>query len=477
MKISLYKPTKISDKENIIYFLENLAQVKKLDLSKAEIQYVEKQHKDNRKKVYLNQLTRQIVILFNDFKENDFVYMESLRKTGNTLQKFFNDDKSTNVSIIDMQDKAEYTLALVEGMALGSYQFLKYKSDKVKIENKLENVNIYSSTVTEDAINKMCITTEATFIARDLVNEPLEYLTAEMLSKEIQRMAKNAGFKVEVFNKTKIESLKMGGLLAVNRGSIDPPTFNILEWKPAKAKNKKPIVLVGKGIVFDSGGLNIKTGTSMDGMKCDMSGAAAVASAIYAISKANLPVHVIGLIPATDNRPSGNAFAPGDILTMHNGTTVEIFSTDAEGRLILGDALSYAQMYDPEYVVDIATLTGAASRAIGKYGIVAMGNSDKLMNQLKDSGNNVCERIAEFPFWGEYDELIKSDVADIKNIGAPEGGAITAGKFLEKFTKYPWVHLDIAGPAFVDNKFNYRGVGGTGVGVRLFFDLINNYSK
>ena len=215
----------------------------------------------------------------------------------------------------------------------------------------------------------------------------------------------------------------------------------------------------------------------MEGMKSDMAGAAAVAGTLYAVAKAKLPVNVIGLIPATDNRPDGNAYVPGDVINMFNGKTVEVLNTDAEGRLILADALSYASKYDPELVIDIATLTGAASRAIGKYGIVAMGNNDKWMKEVKDSGNAVCERIAEFPFWEDYDDLIKSDLADIKNIGGTDGGAITAGKFLAHFIDYPWMHLDIAGPAYTDSKYNYRGHGGTGIGVRLFFDFLSNKIK
>ena len=212
----------------------------------------------------------------------------------------------------------------------------------------------------------------------------------------------------------------------------------------------------------------------MDIMKCDMGGSAAVVGAMYAISKAKLNVHVIALVPATDNRPSGNAYAPGDIITMFDGTTVEVLNTDAEGRLILADALSYAKKFNPELVIDLATLTGAAARAIGKQGIVAMGNDQKTMGLLKKSGEEVHERIAEFPFWQEYEEYLKSSIADMKNIGGAEAGAITAGKFLEHFTDYPYTHLDIAGPAFSSTKFNYRGIGGSGVGVRLLFDFFNS---
>ena len=268
----------------------------------------------------------------------------------------------------------------------------------------------------------------------------------------------------------------MGGLLAVNQGSLDEPTFSILEWKPKNAKNKKPIILVGKGIVYDTGGLSLKPTKGMDIMKVDMAGAGTVVGAMHAIASNKLPKHVIGLIPATDNRPSGNAYAPGDVVTMFNKLTVEVLNTDAEGRMILADALGYADKYNPELVIDLATLTGAAARAIGHFGIVSMHkNAEKFHDQLKESGNVTHERLAEMPFWDDYDTLLKSDVADIKNIGGPIAGAITAGKFLSNFINYPWIHLDIAGPAYVETSYGYRGKGATGMGVRLLYNFIKNF--
>jgi leucyl aminopeptidase len=260
---------------------------------------------------------------------------------------------------------------------------------------------------------------------------------------------------------------------------VDPPTFSILTWKPEKPKNDKPIILVGKGVVYDTGGLSLKpTNDSMDYMKSDMAGAAAVAGALYALASNKVPVHVVGIIPATDNRPDGNAYVPGDVIRMYDNSTVEVLNTDAEGRMILADGLSWAEKLDPELVFSIATLTGAAHAAIGKYGLVSMGNAGKkAMDALKKSGEQVFERIAEFPFWDEYDELLKSDVADLKNIGGRYAGAITAGKFLEHFTNYPYIHLDIAGPAFNKTRDSYRGKGGSGIGVRLFYDFIKNHAQ
>jgi len=269
----------------------------------------------------------------------------------------------------------------------------------------------------------------------------------------------------------------MGGLLAVNKGSVDAATFSIMEWKPKNAKNKKPIVLVGKGVVYDTGGLSLKpTPNSMDIMKCDMGGAAAVAGAVYAVAQAKLPVHVVALIPATDNRPGGNAYAPGDVVTMFDGTKVEVLNTDAEGRMLLADALSYAKKYKPELVFDAATLTGSAMRAIGSYGTVIMGTAkDSVFKKIETSGKETYERVVRFPFWDEYADELKSEIADITNLGGANAGAITAGKFLEHFTDYPWVHFDIAAPAWQYSNSGYLKKGGTGVGVRLFFNFLKNY--
>jgi leucyl aminopeptidase len=253
----------------------------------------------------------------------------------------------------------------------------------------------------------------------------------------------------------------------------------VLEWKPENAINEKPYVLVGKGVVFDTGGINLKTPPgSLDTMKCDMGGAAAVLGTLEALAANKIPLHVIGLMPSTDNRPGGNAMVPGDIIRMHNGKTVEVLNTDAEGRLILADALSYAERFNPAAVIDLATLTGAAAVAIGVHGTVGMGTADdKMKAQLEVAGEEMCERIVWFPFLEEYDEEVKSTIADVKNLGSREGGAITAGKFLAQFVKGPWIHLDIAGPAFNLKENNYRGNGGTGVGVRLLYRFFKNLAS
>jgi leucyl aminopeptidase len=263
----------------------------------------------------------------------------------------------------------------------------------------------------------------------------------------------------------------------VNKGSIDPPTFTIVEYKPEKAINKKPIVLVGKGVVYDTGGLSLKpTPASMDVMKSDMAGAACVVGAIYLAAMQKLKVHVIALIPATDNRPGMNAYTPGDVITMYDGTTVEVLNTDAEGRMILADALAYSNKYKPELVIDAATLTGAAVKAIGTRASVIMGNADdKVFQALEKSGQDVHERVVRLPFWDDYATEIKSTIADLKNLGGPNAGMITAGKFLDHFVKSPYIHMDIAGPAWLDGKEDYKGQGGTGTGIRLLYNFLKKY--
>ncbi len=401
---------------------------------------------------------------------------EKIRIQGNNLVTSLTQSKVESV-VVSSESDANWAYYFAEGLALGSYQFLKYYSDKATRKNTLHTIAIKG--LSADKAAELSAIIKGVYKARDLVNEPLSYLTATKLAEEAKAIGLETGFEVETFNKKKIESLKMGGLLAVNKGSIDPPTFSIITYKPKGAKNKKPLVLVGKGVVYDTGGMSLKpTANSMDSMKSDMGGAAAVVGAITAIAASKLPYNVVGLIPATDNRPGGNAYVPGDVITMYDGSTVEVLNTDAEGRMILADALAYAKKLNPELVIDLATLTGAAAVAVGKYGVVAMGTaSEKVNGELNNAGNEVYERLAHLPFWDEYNDLLKSTIADVKNIGGREGGAITAGKFLQKFTDYPWVHLDIAGPAFLSAADNYRSQGGTGVGVRLLYEFVKSQAN
>jgi leucyl aminopeptidase len=473
--MSAKKSTQDKEIRNLVYAIENLKDLAQLELTLAEVEYAKTHLKETNKVVFIQQLSLCTAIVRMK-KTNDFQSKQKLRNLGATITETFNKNKAEE-AVFETLVKSDDALCIAEGMILANYQFLKYFTQKDKKKNSLEAVYIKETNLTKAKIDELMIVLESTYKARDLVNEPVSYLNAVKLAEEIEQMGDEAGFKVEVLDQLKIETLKMGGLLAVNKGSVDPATFTIMEWKPKKHKNKQPIILVGKGVVYDTGGLSLKpTPASMDVMKCDMAGAATVACAMAAIAKAELPIYVIGLVPATDNRPGGNAYAPGDVVRMFDGSTVEVLNTDAEGRMILADALSYAKKYKPELVIDFATLTGSAVRAIGYYASVMMGTADeKTFKALAESGEEVYERMFQFPFYEEYGEEIKSSIADIKNIGSNEGGAITAGKFLAHFTDYPFVHVDIAGPAFLNTDSTYLKKGGTGVGVRMIFEFLKNY--
>jgi leucyl aminopeptidase len=472
---TISQKTSINTSENIILLCNKNSNLKDFGLSKTEIEFVKSEiEKKEKSFVTINQFNRYIFIQVISPKKDKNQTLEVLRKAASTAHSIVVEHKIETIVLADVENNPSETLAFAEGLALSNYQFLKYKKDRKKEAYSLKTIAVVSKSIEDLDVEELNIVVEATCHARTLVNEPVNFLTAVQLSKEFRDLGKQAGFHVEVFDKSKIKALKMGGLIAVNRGSIDPPTFSVMEYKPKHAKNKQPIILIGKGVVYDTGGVSLKpTPNSMDMMKCDMAGAAAVAGTLYAVAKAKLPIHVIGIVPATDNRPGENAYVPGDIITMHSGLTVEMVNADAEGRMILADALSYAKKYKPELVIDLATLTGAAVAAIGTSGVVSMGTADeKTKNALKQSGDAVYERLAEMPFWDDYDDMIKSDIADMKNLGGPYAGAITAGKFLARYIDYPWMHFDIAGPAFLTAKEAYRVKGGTGVGVRLLFNFL-----
>ncbi|MEN2993117.1 MAG: leucyl aminopeptidase [Bacteroidia bacterium] len=372
-------------------------------------------------------------------------------------------------------DLRSYYRAIGEMAHMSLYRFLKYA---VEPPTSVEEIFVYTpSAEAAQAVEEGFIIGESVNMARDWVNEPPNILTAEELARRIQEVGAEVGFQVQVLHKAQIEQEKMGGLLAVNRGSLLPPTFTIAEYRPEAPKNKQPIILVGKGLVFDTGGLSLKPTTdSMDYMKCDMAGAAAVIGALRAIALLRLPFHVIALVPATDNRPGENAYTPNDIIYISDGTPVEIRNTDAEGRLILADALVYARRYNPAFVLDFATLTGAAAMAVGHYASVLFTNaSPAIRDALIEAGWHTYERLVEFPLWEEYGYMIRSDIAAIKNSAGREAGAITAAKFLEYFVRYPWAHIDIAGTAYLNKPTapergfprHYQVKYASGVGVRL----------
>ena len=445
--------------------------LRELDLERQDLHYLGEQLGTDEPVAALDSSGR-MVLVHSPAKGSRSEQLENARRAGALMAERLTAAKRTEAQLIGLHDDIELLLALAEGFALGAYNYRKFKTSKAP--TTLERLTVVHPEVDRKTLERLSDLVEVVCTVRDLVNDPVSSLNAVQLASEFRTLCRNAGVKFQVLEKAQIEALGMGGLLAVNKGSIDPPTFSILEYKPKKVVNAKPIVLVGKGVVYDTGGLSLKpTPNSMDYMKCDMAGGACVAGAIAAAALLELPVHVVAIVPATDNRPGGNAFAPGDVVRMHSGLTVEVLNSDAEGRMILADGLSYAERYAAETIVTVATLTGAAARAIGTQGIVAMGTADdRTFERLRASGDHVHERIAHFPFWKEYDKELDSDIADMKNLGSDSAGMITAGKFLARFTTRPYIHLDIAGPAFLTRRDGYRPKGGTGTGVRLLVEFI-----
>lgn len=465
-------------KKSILHIIDDVQQLAQIDgLEEKEIKYCKSIFKDQSSTATINKYDRYYFILLLKDKKEAYQSYEACRKSGAEYQSVFNSLKLAEVVINNLSKLANAGYLVAEGIALANYQFLKYFADADKKKNSLETISFTKQSITVKELNELATIVAATYKARDLVNEPLSYLTATQLAKEIAAIGKEANFKVTTLTKAQIEKEKMGGLLAVNKGSIQPPTFTVMEYKPKKSLNKKPIVLVGKGVVYDTGGLSLKpTAASMDRMKSDMGGSALVTAATYAIAKLQLPLHIITLVPATDNRPGQDAYVPGDVIKMYSGSTVEVLNTDAEGRMLLADALHWAKRYDPELVLDFATLTGAAAVAVGDVGIVCMGTADAdTKDSFQKSGFNQYERLVEYPLWDEYRDMLKSDIADLKNIGGRYGGAITAGKFLEHFTNYPWMHFDIAGVSFATGKKNYTTTGGTAYGLRMLLDFFIHY--
>ena len=474
MKPEIIRTTQISPDQSVICILGKDEIPGFLRLNKTEKEYSLKKLKAKEDHVFINSYFKCTYLVKIKEGADEFKTKEELRKTASGLKKLI---KSNNHKELVIASHKAYKGAIedfTEGLLLSFYSFDKYKTKDDEEKNKAYPSKLLLMDDVDKAEFKwLDDLTSAVYFARDLINEPVNHLNATALASEILKCGKAAGFRVEVLNKGKIEALKMGGLLAVNKGSVDPPVFCILEWKPGKSVNRQPVVLVGKGIVYDTGGLNIKTGDYMANMKGDMAGAATVTGVLYTAAKNKIPLHIIGLIPATDNRPGGNAYTQGDIITMHNKMTVEVGNTDAEGRLILADAISYAAKYKPELIIDIATLTGSAAVTFGNQAIAMMTNADrKYISLLEECGQMVYERIAELPFWEEYGEMIKSDIADVRNIGGREAGTITAGKFLEKFTEFPFIHLDIAGTGMLKKDDFYRLKDGPGSGLRLLASFI-----
>jgi len=326
------------------------------------------------------------------------------------------------------------------------------------------------------AVDAGTIVGEAINLARELVNLPAKVIFPASFADRAKQLADQYRVACEVLDQSALEREKMGSLLAVAAGSDQPPRLVFLEYNNAPA-NAPVLALVGKGVTFDSGGLSIKPNDGMLTMKCDMAGAATVLATVIAIARLKLPVHVIGLMGLVENMTGGSAMKLGDVLTARSGTTIEVLNTDAEGRLVLADVLDYAVSRGAQFIVDLATLTGACVVALGEDVVGAMSNNQPWCDKVLQAASAAGEDIWQLPMFGLYEDLIKSDVADIKNVGGRWGGAITAAKFLEKFVREkPWVHLDIAGPAFASSEKPYREGGGTGCMVRTLIELAQAFA-
>jgi leucyl aminopeptidase len=373
----------------------------------------------------------------------------------------------------------EAVQAITEGALLGLYTFRRHMTKK---ENDFGEIKLFTifgkeKRALEKAIEKGQIIAEAANWTRDIVNEPSNFMTPTDMALAAEQLSKKYGLDVEVFERDKMKELGMGGLLSVSQGSQQPPKFIILTYKGRESKDIDA-ALVGKGITFDSGGISIKPSEHMEDMKGDMAGGASVMGSIMAISQLKPKINVTAIVPATENMPSGSAQKPGDVLTAMNGKTIEVINTDAEGRLILADALSYANKLGAKVIIDAATLTGACQVALGKICSGAFTNNQTLLDKVTAAGKEVGELAWQLPMFDEYTEAIKSNVADIKNVGNRYGGAITAAKFLEEFAdKTPWVHLDIAGTFDTDKEKGYLVKGATGVPVRTLVQLVLSLVK
>jgi len=368
--------------------------------------------------------------------------------------------------------------AVVSGALLGTYRFLKFKTrdEDQEQEKKIENIVVLTAANagSKNAIDRARMFADAACFARDLVNEPANALNPAVLEEKERQAAREAGLEIKVIQADELKKMGAGAILGVGIGSITPPRLIILNYRPKKKTSRK-IALVGKGITFDSGGLSLKPAKSMETMKCDMAGAAAVLSTMRMLPYLKPNAQVMGILRAAENMPSGTAIRPGDVLTAMNGKTIEVLNTDAEGRLVLADGLSWAEKNGATEIIDLATLTGACIIGLGPYIAGIMGNDAGLLQKVTSAGNAVGETFWELPIPEDYRQMLKSDIADIKNVATTgEAGAIQGAMFLSNFVdKAKWVHLDIAGPAWSDKGFHYVSKNATGFGVRTLLQHLS----
>ncbi|MGH7521331.1 MAG: leucyl aminopeptidase [Gemmatimonadales bacterium] len=369
---------------------------------------------------------------------------------------------------------AELAQVAIEGAAQGGWQFTELKKQPEDPKPELESIELVVDTSDKDeadAGRRIGDAIAAGYLyTRNLQMQPGNVATPTYLAEHARKLATTHGFSVTILDKAQIKKEGMGALLAVAQGSAEEPRFIVLEYQGGSGA---PVVLVGKGVTFDSGGISIKPALNMEDMKFDKSGATAVLGTFEVLGRLKPKINVVGLIPATENLPSGTALKPGDVVKSHLGKTIEIINTDAEGRLILCDALSYARRFKPAAAIDAATLTGAVVIALGHHAIGMLGNDEALLAEVRDAGERAGERCWPLPLWDDYRDLLKSDVADVKNSGGRAAGTIAGAWFLREFVdSFPWVHLDIAGTAYLESEGANHAKGPTAVGVRLFTEFL-----
>jgi leucyl aminopeptidase len=416
-------------------------------------------------------------------KPEDFT-LKLLREQASALAKYLGERKLSSFQLtapsfmVHGASRKESLQALAEGLLQADYCYAAFMSAEQKEKRvALETVELLldepaGAVEAEAAVAAAEAICSGVFLARDLVNTPGNLKSPEYLARQAEALADLENVSVKLLEQGELKRQGFGALLAVAQGSERPPYLIVLEYRGG-GQDERPYALIGKGVVFDSGGISLKPGAGMDEMKMDMAGAAAVLGTIEAAARLRLPVNLLGVIPAVENMPSGHAYRPGDIITSLAGKTIEVQNTDAEGRLILADALTYAANYKPKVMIDLATLTGACIIALGHHAAGLMGNDQPLIDQLLAAGERSSERLWQLPLWEEYAEQIKSDFADVKNVGGRPAGSITAGAFLEKFVEdCAWAHVDIAGVAWADSAKAGQPKGGTGFGVRALIDYL-----
>ena len=426
-------------------------------------------------------------VIFLGLGEDEKLNKERLRRVFGKVQKYIESLKGKKIFIEFVKSKnisiEDSVRAMIEGLSLSNYKFNKYKSDREKIDETDVSITIGGHNLEHkdysDIVEESKILVETVFNARDLVNEPSNVIYPETLAEEAVKFSKRYGFEIEIINHKKIEELQMNSFLAVGKSSIHKPKVIVMRYFGDKDNLDQKLGLIGKGLTYDSGGYSLKPSNSMVDMKSDMGGAATVIGAISAIAKRKLKIKVVAVVAACENVIGNEAYKPGDIISSMAGKNIEILNTDAEGRLTMIDAVTYAIREEHiTEIIDVATLTGAALVALGNDVTAVVTNNDSFYKELEKAFISTGEKLWNLPNFDDYKTLIKSDIADLKNTGGRYGGTITAGLFVGEFVENkPWLHLDIAGPAYITVPWDYCPKGGTGAGVRTLYELAKNRSE